>query len=31
MLGTGSPGSGLAPVFQSGGARSLQIVLRFRF
>ena len=31
MLGTGSPGSGLAPVFQSGGARSLQIVMRFRF
>jgi len=31
MLGTGSPGSGLAPVFQSGGARSLQIALRFKF
>jgi hypothetical protein len=31
MLGTGSPGSGLAPIFQSGGARSLQITLRFRF
>ncbi len=31
MLGTGSPGSGLAPVFQSGGARSLQIAVRFRF
>jgi hypothetical protein len=31
MLGTGSPGSGLAPVFQSGGARSLQIAIRFRF
>jgi hypothetical protein len=31
MLGTGSPGSGLAPVFQSGGARSLQVVMRFRF
>jgi len=31
MLGTGSLGSGLAPVFQSGGARSLQIVMRFRF
>ena len=31
MLGTGSPGSGLAPIFQPGGARSLQIVVRFRF
>jgi hypothetical protein len=31
MLGTGSPGSGLAPIFQSGGARSLQVVVRFRF
>jgi hypothetical protein len=31
MLGTGSPGSGLAPIFQSGGARSLRFVLRFRF
>ena len=31
MLGTGSPGSGLAPIFQSGGARSLRIVVRFRF
>jgi hypothetical protein len=31
MLGTGSPGSGLAPIFQAGGARSLRIVLRFRF
>ena len=31
MLGTGSPGSGLAPIFQSGGARSLQVVLRFKF
>lgn len=31
MLGTGSPGSGLAPVFQSGGARSVQLVLRLRF
>jgi hypothetical protein len=31
MLGTGSPGSGLAPIFQGGGARSLQIGLRFRF
>jgi hypothetical protein len=31
MLGTGSPGSGLAPMFQAGGARSLQIALRFRF
>jgi hypothetical protein len=31
MLGTGSPGSGLAPLFQAGGARSLQIAARFRF
>jgi hypothetical protein len=31
MLGTGSPGSGLAPIFQSGGARSLQMMLQFRF
>ena len=31
MLGTGSPGSGLTPTLQTGGARSLQIVLRFRF
>lgn len=31
MLGTGSPGSGLAPIFQGGGARSLQIGVRFRF
>ncbi len=30
MLGTGSPGSGLAPIFQNGGARSLQIALRFK-
>jgi len=31
MLGTGSPSSGLAPIFQSGGPRSVQISLRFRF
>jgi hypothetical protein len=31
MLGTGSPGSGLAPVFQAGGPRSLQAAIRFRF
>jgi hypothetical protein len=31
MLGTGSPGSGLAPIFQGGGARSLQIAIRLRF
>ncbi|MCP5115458.1 MAG: TonB-dependent receptor, partial [bacterium] len=31
MLGTGSPGSGLTPIFQSGGARSVQLILRFRF
>jgi Carboxypeptidase regulatory-like domain/TonB dependent receptor len=31
MLGTGSPGSGLAPILQTGGPRSLQGCLRFRF
>jgi hypothetical protein len=31
MLGTGSPGSGLAPILQSGGARSLQGTIRFQF
>ncbi len=31
MLGTGSPGSGLAPLFQTGGPRSLHIAVRFRF
>jgi hypothetical protein len=31
MLGTGTPASGLAPIFQSGGARSIQITARFRF
>jgi hypothetical protein len=31
MLGTGSPGSGLTPMFQSGGARSVQVMLRFQF
>ena len=31
MLGSGSPGSGLAPMFQPGGARTLQLSLRFRF
>jgi hypothetical protein len=31
MLGTGSPGSGLAPIFQTGGARSVQLMLRLRF
>jgi hypothetical protein len=31
MLGTGSPGSGLAPILQTGGPRSLQGTLRFRF
>jgi len=31
MLGTGSPGSGLAPAFQSGSPRSLQGSLRFQF
>lgn len=31
MLGTGSPGSGLSPIFQPGGPRSLQLTLQFRF
>jgi len=31
MLGTGSPASGMAPLFQNGGARSVQVMLRFRF
>ncbi len=31
MLGSGSPGSGLAPTLQTGGPRSLQGTIRFRF
>src|SRR5262249_7028016 len=31
MLGTGSPGSGLTPIMQTGGARAIQLVVRFRF
>jgi hypothetical protein len=31
MLGTGSPGSGLAPILQTGGPRSLQASVRFQF
>jgi hypothetical protein len=31
MLGTGSPASGLSPILQTGGARSLQGSLRLRF
>jgi Carboxypeptidase regulatory-like domain/TonB dependent receptor-like, beta-barrel len=31
MLGNGSPSSGLTPAFQSGGPRSMQLVLRFHF
>jgi hypothetical protein len=31
MLGTGSPGSGLAPLLQNGGPRSVEAVFRFRF
>jgi hypothetical protein len=31
MLGSGSPGSGLAPILQAGGPRSLQGSLRLRF
>lgn len=31
MLGTGSPGSGLAPLLQSGGPRLFQVTARFWF
>jgi hypothetical protein len=31
MLGTGSPGSGLSPILQTGGPRSLQGTVRLRF
>jgi hypothetical protein len=31
MLGTGSPGSGLSPILQTGGPRSFQGSLRFQF
>jgi hypothetical protein len=31
MLGTGSPGSGLSPLLQTGGPRSLQGSIRFQF
>ena len=31
MLGTGSPGSGLSPILQTGGPRSLQGSIRFVF
>jgi hypothetical protein len=31
MLGTGTPGSGLAPLLQVGGPRSVQISVRFGF
>jgi hypothetical protein len=31
MLGTGTPGSGLAPMFQTGGPRSVQVAVRFGF
>ena len=31
MLGSGSPSSGLAPAFQTGGPRSLQLIVRFQF
>jgi len=31
MLGSGTPSSGLTPAFQTGGPRSLQLVLRLRF
>src|SRR6185369_7301618 len=31
MLGSGSARSGLTPAFQTGGARTLQVQLKFRF
>ena len=31
MLSTGTPGSGLSPILQTGGPRSLQFSARFRF
>ena len=31
MLGTGTPSSGLTPMFQNGGPRSFQLSLRWRF
>ena len=31
MMGSGSPGSGLAPMFQAGGVRSVEASVRFRF
>jgi len=31
MLGTGSPGSGLAPILQTGGPRALQATVKFQF
>ena len=31
QLGTGSPGTGLSPMFQIGGPRAVQFVLRWRF
>lgn len=31
MLGTGTPSSGLTPMFQNGGARSFQLSLRWRW
>jgi hypothetical protein len=30
-LGTGSPGSGLAPALQTGGPRAVQVSIRFHF
>jgi hypothetical protein len=31
MLGSGTPSSGLTPAFQTGGPRSLQLILRLHF
>jgi hypothetical protein len=31
MLGSGSPGSGLSPILQTGGARSMQVGVKWQF
>jgi hypothetical protein len=31
VLGSGTPNTGLAPLFQTGGARSAEIMVRFSF
>jgi hypothetical protein len=31
VLGSGTPNTGLAPVFQTGGSRSAEVSVRFTF